>query len=48
MINLGIMAGAFAGVTAIAEVAGATNLGTAMSFGDLGFAAALVYVLVKR
>jgi hypothetical protein len=46
--NLAILVGAFAGSTAIAEVAGAANLGTALSFGQLGFALALVYVLVKR
>ena len=46
--SLAIMIGAFAGVTLIAEAFGAANLGTAMTFGQMGFALALVYVLVKR
>jgi hypothetical protein len=48
LVSLAIVLGAFAGVTAIAELAGAANLGTAMAFGQLGFALALVYVLVRR
>lgn len=48
LISLAIMVGAFAVVTAIAELAGAANLGTAMAFGQMGFALAVVYVLVKR
>jgi hypothetical protein len=47
-IDLLIMAAAFAAVTAIAELLGAANLGTAMAFGQMGFALALVYVLVRR
>ena len=46
--SLLIMVGAFAGVTGVAELAGAANLGTAMAFGQMGFALAVVYVLVKR
>ncbi|WP_320669670.1 hypothetical protein [Patulibacter defluvii] len=46
--NLAIVVGAFAAVTLIAELAGAANLGTALSFGQIGFAIALVYVLVRR
>lgn len=46
--NLGIVVGAFAGGTVIAEIAGAANLGTAMSFGQIAFALALVYVLIRR
>ncbi|MCW2991717.1 MAG: hypothetical protein JWM73_2311 [Solirubrobacterales bacterium] len=48
LISLAILVGAFAAVTAIAEAAGAANLGTAMSFGQLGFALALLYVLLRR
>jgi uncharacterized membrane protein (DUF485 family) len=48
LVNLLIIVGAFAGATLIAEIAGAANLGTAMSFGQIGFVLALVYVLVKR
>jgi hypothetical protein len=47
-IDLAIMLGAFAAATAIAAVAGATNFGTALTFGQLAFAVALVYVLVRR
>jgi hypothetical protein len=43
-----IMVAAFAAATLVALAAGAANLGTAMTFGQLAFGAALVYVLVKR
>ena len=46
--DLGLLAVVFAAVTAIAELAGAANLGTAMTFGQLGFAAALVWLLLRR
>jgi hypothetical protein len=46
--SLLIMLGAFLGATVIAELLGAANLGTAMTFGQIAFAAALVYVLLKR
>ena len=35
-------------VTAIAALLGAANLGTAATFGQIAFAAALVWVLLKR
>ena len=38
----------FLGVTAIAALLGAANLGTAATFGQIAFAGALVYVLLKR
>jgi hypothetical protein len=46
--SLLIMLGAFLGATLIAELLGAANLGTAMTFGQIAFAGALVYVLLKR
>lgn len=46
--SLVIMLGTFAIVAAIAGLAGAANLGTALSFGQMGFAVALVFVLVRR
>lgn len=46
--DLAIMAGAFALATLIAEFAGAANLGTAMSFGVIAFAVALVAVILRR
>ena len=38
----------FVAVTALAELLGAANLGTAATFGQIAFMLALVYVLVKR
>jgi len=37
----------FAAATGIAELAGAENLGTALAFGQIAFAIALVYVLLR-
>jgi hypothetical protein len=48
LTDLAIMIGAFAAATAVAEIAGAANLGTALSFGQIAFALAAVYVLVRR
>jgi hypothetical protein len=47
-LSLAILVAAFAAGTLIAELAGAPNLGTAMTFGQLAFAGALVYVLLRR
>ena len=47
MRDLAIVLGAFALATGLAEVFGAANLGTALSFGQMGFALALVWVLVR-
>lgn len=46
--DLLLLLAAFAGTTLVALAVGATNLGTAMAFGQLAFAATLVYVLVRR
>jgi hypothetical protein len=43
-----LMVAAFVVATLLAEVAGAANLGTAMSFGQIGFALAAVLVLLRR
>ena len=43
-----VMLGAFALATALAAAFGATNFGTALAFGQIGFAAALVWVLIRR
>jgi hypothetical protein len=45
--DLGLLALAFAAATAIAELLGATNMGTAMTFGQLAFAATLMWVLLR-
>jgi hypothetical protein len=39
---------AFAVITALAALLGAANFGTALGVGQLGFVAALVYVLLRR
>ncbi|MHB8243061.1 MAG: hypothetical protein ACYDHN_13855 [Solirubrobacteraceae bacterium] len=46
--DLLIMVGAFALASLIAGALGAPNLGTALSFGQMAFAASAVYVLLKR
>jgi hypothetical protein len=40
--------GAFAAASAIAAALGAANFGTALAFGQIGFALALVWVLLTR
>jgi hypothetical protein len=47
-IDLAIMAGAFVLATVIAELAGAANLGTSMSFGQIAFALATAFVVLWR
>lgn len=44
--QLGIVLGAFVAGTLVAEVAGAANLGTAMTVGQIAFAVSLVWVLL--
>jgi hypothetical protein len=38
----------FAIITAIAAALGAANFGTALTFGTIGFSAALLWILLKR
>ncbi len=47
-LDLLVLVAAFALGTAVAELLGAPNLGTAMTYGQLAFAAALVWVLIRR
>jgi hypothetical protein len=47
-LNLSLMLGAFVLGTLLAELLGATNLGTALTFGQLAFAATVVWVSVRR
>jgi hypothetical protein len=42
-LDLGVLVGAFAAASALAAA-----FGTALSFGQIGFAAALLWVLLKR
>jgi hypothetical protein len=46
--DLAVLFGAFAAATAIAAALGAANFGTALTFGQIGFAIALVWVLLTR
>ncbi|HEV7493100.1 hypothetical protein [Baekduia sp.] len=46
--DLAVILSAFILATLIAEIAGATNFGTALTFGQMAFAGALVFVLVRR
>jgi len=46
--DLLITLGAFVLASALAGALGAANLGTALAFGQMAFAASLVYVLLKR
>jgi hypothetical protein len=46
--DLAVILAAFILATLIAEIAGATNFGTALTFGQMAFAGALVLVLVRR
>ncbi|HEX5225552.1 MAG TPA: hypothetical protein VFW29_10540 [Solirubrobacteraceae bacterium] len=43
-----IVFGAFALGSAIAGALGAANLGTALAFGQIAFAASVVYVMVRH
>jgi hypothetical protein len=46
--DLLVIAGAFVLASALAGALGASNLGTALSFGQIAFAIAVVYVMVRR
>jgi hypothetical protein len=45
--DLGLTVGAFAIATAVAAAFGAANFGTALAFGQIGYAIALVWVLLR-
>jgi hypothetical protein len=47
-VDLVVLLGAFATCAAIAAALGAANFGTALSFGQIGFAIALAWVLLTR
>jgi hypothetical protein len=46
--DISLLLGVFVGVTAIAELLGAVNMGTALTFGQLAFAGALVWVMLRN
>lgn len=47
VVDISLAAGAFLGATALAELLGAANMGTAMTFGLIAFALALVAALLR-
>ena len=47
VLSLAIPAAAFVSVTALAELLGAVNLGTAAAFGQIAFVLAVVAVMVR-
>ena len=46
--GIAFLLGVFVVVTAFAALLGAANLGTAATFGQIAFAGALVWLLLKR
>ncbi len=46
--DVGLLVTVFAATTAVAKLAGAADLGTALAFGQMAFAAALVAILIFR
>lgn len=46
-LQTAVLAAAFAVGTGVAELAGATNLGTAMAFGQIAFVLALVLLMLR-
>lgn len=46
--DLFLLVAAFATATALATLLGAKNFGTALTFGQIAFAAALAWVLLRR
>jgi hypothetical protein len=43
-----VLLGAFFGATLLAELLGAVNTGTALTFGQLGLAAAFTWIVIAR
>lgn len=48
LLDLGILIVTFVVVSALAGLLGAANLGTALTFGTIAFAAVLVGLMLKR
>jgi hypothetical protein len=48
LVDLALLLGAFVVASGLAALLGAINTGTALAFGQLGFAAMLLYVLLRR
>jgi hypothetical protein len=45
--DLLVMAAAFGGATALAALLGAASFGTALTFGEMAFAVALMWVMLR-
>jgi hypothetical protein len=45
--RIGIAVGVFAVVSALAALFGATNFGTALAFGQIAFAAAVAFLIIR-
>src|SRR4051794_23717988 len=45
--RIGMALGAFVLVSAVAELLGAANLGTALGFGQLGFVLAVAFLIIR-
>lgn len=48
LVDLALMIGALLAATLVAQAAGAPNLGTALTFGQIAFALATFYILLRR
>jgi hypothetical protein len=48
LVDLAIMLASFVLASALAGLLGAVNLGTALAFGQIGFAIAVVTVILRR
>jgi hypothetical protein len=48
LADLTVLAVAFFGATGIAALLGAANFGTALAFGQIAFAIAVVFVILRR
>jgi hypothetical protein len=48
LAQLALLLGVFAAAAAIAELAGAANLGTALGIGQIAFVLALIALLLRR
>ena len=48
LVQAGLLLVVYAVATALAELFGAKNLGTAMGFGQIAFAIGLIFLLTRR
>jgi hypothetical protein len=46
--DVAVLGAVFLAITGFAELLGAANMGTALTFGELGFVAALSWLLTRR